>query len=215
MTDDIYSIVEGPGEEKAVPLLLRRLLERLDRFEFRVPKSHKANGRFNIIKPGGLETYLERMRHITSCRGVLVLVDAEEESRECPPTLAYTLAHRSQTLGLPFPVVIVGACCEYESWFLYNLHTKIKDSLIPNARFEGDPAKKCGAKEWLSKNMPSGTAYKPTDHQEIMTNHIDIPHTIEQSRSFRRMADAVEELLAAIDSGQTTVTPLPPPSEET
>jgi hypothetical protein len=47
-----------------------------------------------------------------------------------------------------------------------------------------------------------------TADQVSMTAALDIPHTIEHSRSFRRMAHAVEELLIAIDSSRPVVTPM-------
>lgn len=216
MSNDIYVIVEGDGEVSAAPVLVRRLLnEEFVRPEFNVPRAHNGNGRHNLLKPDGLERFLERLRRIADCKGAVVLLDAEEESRDCPPELAYALAERGKALNLPFPVVVVCAVCEYESWFLSNLHTSIKNWLLSNAKYEGpNPEMMCGAKEWLSRHMPSGRAYKETEDQARMTACIDIPHTIEHSRSFRRMAHAIEELLAAIDSGAGGVTPVPPRSEE-
>jgi hypothetical protein len=97
-------------------------------------------------------------------------------------------------LNLPFPVVVVCATCEYESWFLASLHT-----IMPGVTFEGDPEKECGAKGWLTRQMPAGHAYKETSDQVRMTNDLDIPHVTRHSRSFRRMVEAVGELLEAID----------------
>ncbi len=211
MSNELYIIAEGDGEVAAAPHLVRRLLyEHFQRFEFNVPPARNANGRTNLIKPRGLEAFLERLRRTPDCKGVIILLDTEQEYRDCPPRLALDLAQRSKVLGTPFPVVVVCAACEYESWFLFNLHTQIRHRLNSNISSEGiDPEKKCGAKEWLSNNMPSGSVYKETTDQVAMTTYIDIPHTIDHSRSFRRMVHAVEELLTAIDTGQNIVSPLP------
>jgi len=209
VNDAIYLIVEGDGEKEAAPALIRRLLQDyLGRSEFTRFKPLNAHGISNLVPSGGLERFLELTRRVTDCKGVVVLLDAEREHRDCPRDLAVSLATRARELGLPFPVVIVCACCEYESWFLWNLDTDIRNWLNPGASYEGDPETECGAKGWLSRNMPSGHAYKETSDQLQMTFHIDILHTMEKSRSFRRMVHAVEELLAAIDSDVAIVTPM-------
>jgi hypothetical protein len=211
VSDSIYVIAEGDGEVAAAPELIRRLMyEYLNRFEFQVPPARNANGRGNLIRSGGLERFLERLRRASDCRGVIILLDAELEYRDCPPELAIGLAQRSAVLGLPFPVVVVCAVCEYESWFLFNLHTEIKSWLLPDTKYEGaDPEQICGAKEWLSNHMANGSIYKETVDQVAMTVHLDILHTMEHSRSFRRMVHATDELVAAIDSSATSISPLP------
>lgn len=208
MNDTIYLIVEGDGEEEAAPVLARHLLyEYFQRFDFTF-KAYNAHGNSNIISPRRLEKILEVTRRTEGCVGVIVLLDAEREHCDCPPDWAYNLASRAKVLDLQFPVAVVCACCEYESWFLWNLHTPIQNWLRPGISYEGDPEAECGAKGWLSRHMLSGNVYKETRDQAKMTGHLDILHTMERSRSFRRMAHAVEELLNAIDSGKRIVTPL-------
>jgi hypothetical protein len=51
------------------------------------------------------------------------------------------------------------------------------------------------------------SGYKEVQHQPALTEFIDIEHTRQRSRSFRRLCHAIEELLEAIDSGSTIVTP--------
>jgi hypothetical protein len=205
----IYLIVEGDGEVDAAPELMRRLLyEQFQRFEF-VLKPINAHGCGNIDTPGGLERFLELTRRAPNCSGVIVLRDAEREHQACPPGLAGALAQRAANLQLPFPVVIVCATCEYESWFISSLHSIKEGYLKENAVYEGDPEQECGAKGWLTRHMPEGRVYKETLDQVRMTTRLDIPHTIAHSRSFRRMAHAVEELIGAIDTQNARVTPHP------
>ena len=54
----IISIVEGKGEKRAVPCLVRRILyERLDRFDLSVKRPKIANGKPNLVK--NLEKFLQ------------------------------------------------------------------------------------------------------------------------------------------------------------
>jgi hypothetical protein len=210
----IYLIVEGDGEREAAPLLMRRLLGELHkRYEFNKITAYNAHGNGNITVPGGLERFLELTRRQPDCMGVVVLLDAEQEHVKCPPGLACGLSKRARSLGLPFPVVVVCAVCEYESWFLYDVfpdhrHTIAEKWLKPGAVYEGNPEEECSAREWLKRNMESGLTYKETLDQPRMTAHLDIGHVREHSRSFKRLVNAVNELLEEIDRGKTGVTPL-------
>ena len=64
-----------------------------------------------------------------------------------------------------------------------------------------------GAKEWISRRMPSGRRYKETSDQENLTPYIDFDLAHFRSRSFRRLCHAVEELVDAIDAESLIITP--------
>jgi hypothetical protein len=208
----IYLIVEGIGEEKAAPLLLRRILhEKLERYEFSLARPFVAKGKGNLTVSDGLENYLENARAEADCAALLILLDAEKEDVACPPRLAKALAERASRLGLPFPVVIVIAVCEYESWFLANIEN-IAPKYFENKqliKYEGNPEEECSAKGWLERQMPKGRIYKETIDQEKMSQLINIDKTDEACRSFKRLVAALGELLKAVDEGKTSVTPLP------
>jgi Domain of unknown function (DUF4276) len=209
LADSLHLIVEGFTEETAVPLLIRRFLhEHYQRFEFTYFSTHNSRGRGEITVQGGLEKTLNRIRLTQNHAGVIVLLDAEKESVACPPVLALNLASRAQALNLPFPVVIICAACEFESWFLYNIANIAPKYLKPDAYYEDDPEQECDAKGWLSRHMREGRIYKGTQLAPGMTKLIDLPHTIQRSRSFRRLDHAVTQLLAAIDSSENSVTPI-------
>jgi hypothetical protein len=205
-------IVEGMGEETALPLLVRRILfERLTAYQFQLARPFVAKGKGSLTINGGLEYYLESLRAEQDCAAALILVDAEAEDLACPPKLARGFAERSRKSGLPFPIAIVVAVCEYESWFLANL-----EAIAPkyfenpaNTHFEGNPEEECSAKGWLTRQMPKGRKYKETIDQEKMSQLIDIDKTYQACRSFKRLVDAMEELLQAIDEGKNIVSPSP------
>jgi len=196
----IVTIVEGNGEVAVLPVLLRKLVHWEEHYvEFPRPKN--AHGRNNLIKPGGIEHFLELARREQQCNGVLVLIDADED---CAKKLALELASRVHNSKLPFPVAIVCAKCEYEAWFLASLATIAGHADIPSGTvYQGDVEDKRGVKEWLTNQMPAGKIYKETQHQSIMTDLLDIELVQQSSRSFRRLQHALEELLA----GTPPVTP--------
>lgn len=71
----------------------------------------------------------------------------------------------------------------------------------------GDPENECSAREWLKRHMKSGYVYNETQDQPRMTAHLELEDIIALSRSFRRLANAVDEILKAIDENMATVTP--------
>jgi hypothetical protein len=203
----IHILVEGDGEVAAAKLLVRRILfEKHERYEFQL-ETYNASGRGNLTTDKGLEFFLNRLRRDKDCGAVLILLDAEKEDVACPPRLAKSFAEQSQKLNLPFPVVVVVAVCEYESWFLANL-----ESIAPKygieAKYEGNPEEECSAKGWLERQMPKDQKYRETVDQEKMSQLMNIEKTYEACRSFKRLVDALGELLKAIDEGKTSVTPL-------
>ena len=192
----IYLIVEGDGEVQAVPELIRRILyEKFNRYDVVLAKPYNAHGNGNLTVVGGLERFLGLTRRQSDCIGVLALLDAEEEHLKCPPSLILQLARRTRKLRLPFPAVVVCAVCEYESWFLTSLHTIGANFLNPEAVYTGDPEHECGAKGWLSHQMPPGQIYKETQDQVRMTTQLDLAVVESRSGSFRLLIHAIEVLL--------------------
>jgi hypothetical protein len=207
--DSLVLVVEGKGEIEAAPALLRRILwELFERFNFSTIRPISSRGRFRLLKQGGLENFLAAAAAVEGCKGILVLLDAENEHRDCPPSLALELSQRAQNVRLQVPVVIVCAVCEYESWFLASMHTIAgKYDIDPSASFSGNAEETCSAKSWITSQMPPGRIYKETIHQVKMTFDLDLDHLSANVRSFQRLLHAVDELLTAIDDGQIIITP--------
>ncbi len=79
----IVPIVEGPGDVKAAPELLRRVLyERLNQYNIGVSKPKNANGKDRLIKR--LENFIGYAALTDGCVAILVLVDADDD---CPKEL--------------------------------------------------------------------------------------------------------------------------------
>ncbi len=201
----IVPIVEGPGDMEALPILLRRLLhERYQRYEVEIARPKNAHGSGKLVKE--LERFLAYAATTPGCGSFLVLIDADEK---CPKEMAESLAVRSKALGLDKPAAIVCAKSEFETWFLASLDTiRGRAAISETARFTGVIESLRGAKEWLSDQMPPDRTYKETVDQPSLTPFIDLSLAHLNSRSFRRLCHAVEQLLAAMDSGLPVVTPL-------
>jgi hypothetical protein len=208
----LVPLVEGDGEIDSVPLLLRRFQERVSDWSFNIAPAKNAHGKFNILKPGGFERFLELCFMEPECQSVLVLLDADND---CAFDIANGLANRARNRNGPAHVAIVVAKHEYETWFIASLHTIATDclrgqeSLSAGVQFTDPYEAHRNPKSWISNNMPQGRIYKETFDQARMTRLIDIDSTYERCRSFRRMFDAFEQLRSAMsaESDARIITP--------
>ena len=204
----IATIVEGKGEQHAVPGLVRRILAQYERYDLQVPPSKVTNTKSNLLNK--FEKFL-RYALIDGCAAILVLLDADDE---CPRTEVVDLVRKVTALNLDVPVAIVYAKCEYETWFICSLSSdqgdKIRERLeLPAHVTAPENAEKIrNAKGWLTERMPRHRSYKEISDQAPLTHHIELDLVRSRSRSFRRLCHAIEELLQAVDLGEATVTPL-------
>ena len=204
----IIAVVEGDGEERAAPQLIRRILgERMRRYDINVPRPIIAKGTSTFDKKA--EQFL-RYAVKEGCDGILVLIDADDE---CPYEKARIVSQKASALGLDVPIAVVYAKSEYETWFISSLSSHTGDGirnrlgLDPSVNTPDNVEDIRGAKEWLSSHMPFGRRYKATADQEQLTPHIDFDLTHCRSRSFRRLCHAVEQLVEAMDDHSLIMTP--------
>ena len=208
MNQQIIAIVEGAGEENAVPSLIRRILwERFCRYDIGIGKSKVAKGKRNLI--GRLDDFIVYAMS-EGYSAILVLIDADED---CPIELASDLAAKASALNASVPIAIVCAKSEFETWFICSLSDSEGDGIRRRLNMQSGavcpdaPESIRNAKGWLTNFMPSGHAYRETADQDNLTHHIVIDAVHEKSRSFRRLCRAVRELADAVDAGASAVTP--------
>ena len=134
-----------------------------------------------------------------------MLVDAD---LDCALDWAKQTCDRCRDVGVAVPIAVVCAVLEYEAWFLASLDS-IRGSgrLNQDINFDGDPESFGRVKEWFTLQMPLGRAYKETIDQASFTSMIDISLARGNSRSFRRLCHAVEELQSAMAAGSSSITP--------
>jgi len=192
MTGTILPIVEGESEEEAVPVLLRRLLDRLGRLDVLVARPFRLS-RTRMVRTGELERAVIqgiRSRPDVSC--VLIILDADDDEHE---PLEMLLLERCRTIT-PLPAAVVVATRELEAWFLGS-----KDSLRGvrgiklDANAPAEPETIRGAKERLTRNMV-GRRYLPVDDSPAFAARIDLDLALQRCASFRRLANGLERILA-------------------
>lgn len=195
----ISLIVEGDGEVDAVPSLLTKILRTEQMWDwFADDRPIRVGNPHNLKRK--LEQYLRLAAGRKDCAGILILLDLDEG---CPVHEARALADQVRELQLPYPVAIVLAYREYETWFLASLDTVVGQGDLPAGLvYQGDVEARRGVKEWLQAQMPAGRGYKETVDQRRFTALIDLDLAAQRSRSFRRLLDAVEELVQVGNVGQ-------------
>lgn len=208
----IVPLVEGDGDAAAVPVLLRRIIQAYypDALGIQVGRPLVAHGRTRLLGEYGKFLGYARAKG-GQCRGVLVLLDADED---CPKDLACELAGRALACNLPYPLAVVVARCEYEAWLLASA-SEMKDRL-PRADRVKVPADLEGVrnpKSLLTEMMGPGRAHKETIDQARLSAKLNLSLAEENCRSFRRLLSAMGFLLQAVRDRSTGVTPISPSSE--
>ncbi len=202
----IVPVVEGPGDVAALPELLSRiLLQMYGRPDIIVGwgKSRVVMAKDRSRLEKELERFLRHAQNKPDCGGILVLMDADND---CPVTLFREMSGRCQQSGVTVPVQVVYARREYESWFLASLATMRGRNGIPDsAALTVEAEEVADPKRWLSSQMPDGMAYKETSHQASFSSAIDLDLARHNSRSFRRLCHALEQLADAMDQTSLTI----------
>ncbi len=184
-------MVEGHGEYKAVPLLIRRIFMELSASiypEINPPIRVKSGSFLN--DPAYFERYVsfaaDRAAQLDGT--VLILLDCEDD---CPAKLGPSLLARARAVRGDVTYCIVLAHREYETWFLAAAVSLrgcggLAADLSPPAK----PEMIRGAKEWLGRHMDQ--PYDPIIHQAALTARFDLS----QAKSVPSFARFVTKLLS-------------------
>ena len=169
----IATIVEGHGEVEAVPILLRRIAERVaPGIALEVPRPIRVK-RHQIVKAEEMARAVALAVGRAGPHGsVLVLLDADDD---CPAVLASGLLRFAEQSRPDCSIRVVLAKAEYESWFLAAAaslagHRGIDEAASPPPDSEAIR----DAKGWLSARMPPGRRYRETLHQAALTARFDL-----------------------------------------
>lgn len=202
----VYAIVEGHGEANApargerpaITALTVKLLQELQCCTL-FPQSkpvYRMRSCGDFLAQDKLENVIRYHTGFDDCAAVLVLLDMDDD---CPAEKGPELAARIRAIeDLPFSVAVVCARREYEAWFLASL-----GSIQPGHAYPGDPEAKRDAKSWLRSTF----GYREAHDQARYTQALDVPLARENSRSFKRLYHAFEELITAVNAGQPVITP--------
>ncbi len=194
----LVPIVEGYGEVKALPLLLRRLQERTGNYSLSIASPIRSTVS-DLTNPEKLAKRVAFARSQEDCAAIFILFDADDL---CPRERAPELLEVARTAARGTPCELVVAYREFESWFLASF-----DSVRTVLRFKPDaqapihPESKRNAKGQLTERLIPGRAYSETIDQVKLTASFDIDEAYRASRSFRHCVDAFERLVACVGTG--------------
>lgn len=184
-------VVEGKGEEQALPILIRRIAERIDpALAVQVPKPVliKRN------RLGELESWVKMaVRKLPCLGGVLILLDGEGD---CPARLGPDLLRRAAQAHGNIPIGVVLAKHEFEAWFLASAESiGGQRGLSTVLQPPSDPEAVADAKSWLRRHMPANRKYSEPRDQPALTAVFDLNLARSRSDSFDKCYREIERLL--------------------
>ena len=201
MSFRLVPVVEGEGEAKAVPVLLRGIATWL------APERHVSVQRpVRVPRDSFVRNAEERRKALAyavhACLRangsghILVLLDADDD---CPATAAPALAESCAAIvGDRTGLSVVLANREYEAWFLASRERLqgIRDFDLGRLREhwdEVDPDAPRNAKGLVRE--ATGRRYGPVKDQAALSAKIDPRLACERSRSFRKLVDECRRAL--------------------
>lgn len=190
----IQPIVEGQGDEAALPLLLRRLRDEAQSWGLEVGRPHRRR-RTQLVRKDSLENAVRVAALREDCAGILVLFDADDD---CPAELAPTLEEWARDAAGEIPCAVVMVNREYEAWFLASMEAlRGRAGILPDAVSHPDPETPRDAKGEVERRMRPGASYSPTVDQTPLPAHLDLQNAYRRCRSFRKLVSAFGALAAA------------------
>lgn len=205
----IVPVVEGFGEERAVPVLVRRWLQHrgFDRW-FAVPDlavNAKGSGRlkspFDASRHLGIETYV-RSALGARADAILVVLDADDECvRRAPEqSLGPELLARARAAAGEVPVSVVVANRTYEAWLIAGRAALLRCDLVrrdvPLCGLR-DPETRAGSKAVISDFL--GEPYSPPLHQPELTRALSFsPGSQRRAPSLAKLIRELQRLTEAV-----------------
>lgn len=181
----IASIVEGDGEVRALPVLLRRLSDWLPASEYpqSLPPIRVRRDRFLNRDDEFRKQLLLAATKCGEQGWILVVLDADDD---CPATLAATVYQRAQQHVAHRRLSVVIANREFEAWFIAAAHSLDghRGFRVPEEVVDAEVPR--DAKGWLSDHIDGG-AYRTVLDQAAFAATIDLQQAFDNSRSFRKL----------------------------
>ncbi|MGH8628466.1 MAG: DUF4276 family protein [Gammaproteobacteria bacterium] len=184
-------VVEGAGDEKAVPELIRRVLQANNNYETRVLKPQRR-GELPRVRASFENWFRVALKEQAA---ILWVMDFDCTSCDCAKDCAGDLYERANHIQPHWPFRVAFMVQEFETLFLAEKNaTCAALSLSQDLEFPADPERVRDAKGWLSRKLPSGQAYKPTVHQAKISAQLDLSRLRAASPSFRHFEKAILQL---------------------
>jgi hypothetical protein len=193
------AIVEGHGDDRALPRLIARIAAiEVPHATVVVKPILRVPGN-RLVKPGELERHVElAARRLGGLGAILVLLDCDWRNG-CPKHDAPPLLARCRHARRDMLVSVVLAYKEFETWFL-----AAAESLAGTQRLAApltapnDPEAIRGAKEWLSRHMPAHAPYTETLDQPALTSCFDMQAARANAASFDKCYREIQKLVCTL-----------------
>jgi hypothetical protein len=188
-------IVEGHGEVKALPILIRRLAEGLlPSQHIDIPQPHRVS-RGKLAKEQELKRAVELMaRKVGAGQPILVVLDADGD---CPAELGPKLLSWATEQRSDREVSVIVAKEEFEAWFLASADSLRGRRGLPDGfSIDDDPEAIRHAKARLDRAMPTG--YSETIDQPALAAVFDID-TARTAPSFDKLLRDVQRLFESAE----------------
>lgn len=177
-------VVEGRGDLYALPVLLRRWLQRRGDWRDVIGKPVPCHGRDKALAPSGVEGYVATAASRPGCIGVVVVLDAETD-----PACRLGPNLRARAMGITSKrVAVCLAENKYEAWLIASAETLSIEGLVY------DPAR--DPESLLRAALP--VKYVKPTWQPRLSERVDFNVACSRSPSFARMLAKFDELVAEI-----------------
>lgn len=182
MEYSIVPIVEGFGEVESIPVLMRRLLGKWNKYSITVAKPVRAP-RYQVVKEGELERRIELAKTRPNCSAIILILDSNDD---CPKEFAPVLFQRAKEYASPVLASVVLAKFELESWFLGSIESlRGKRGISLTACSPENPEDIRDAKGELS-NLMANHYYSEIDDQPAFADIFDFEQALKKCRSFKK-----------------------------
>ena len=189
----IACIVEGQGEVKALPVLLKRLHTwKTSDLSYPIIEEPIRVKRDRFInKDDEFKRYLQLAAAKCGNEGwILILLDADDD---CPADLGATILQRA-TQYIPYrPISVVLANMEFEAWFIASAESlNGKHGFVFNPKEVIEAERVRNAKGWIKSHM-STNSYGETTEQPAFVREMSLQQAFSNSRSFRKLCSEWEK----------------------
>lgn len=178
--------MEGAGDERALPVLVRRYLALRDEHRDLLGKPVTCHGREKATRDGGLEGFVAVAAARPGCRAVLVLLDADKD-RVCAlgPDLSDRLDGSGAARGKPVVIALADSC--FEAW----IYASAETLELANLEYTADTNPVAALKDALRPK----SYVKPT-WQPRLTNRVDLELARSRNHSLDRLLHKIDDILA-------------------
>ena len=202
---NIQPVVEGHGDVRAVPVLLRRLIQEAQSWGVGVGKPIRRP-RSALATEEGIVRAVELARDKQDCGGILLLFDSDDD---CPAELGPRVQEWARGASGDVPCAVCVAHREYEAWFLATADSlRGHKAMKPDAMPHPNPESPRGAKDELERRCMSVNDYKEMAHQAAFSGRMCLADAFRRCRSFRKLVASVGTLMRSMGKLRAT---WPPP----